>query len=160
MLHLLSKYLPRKTLIELYKLYIRPYLDYGDIIYHLPCKICDYHQHVTLNTRMDRLKSPQYSAALAVTGEWRGKSQEKLYDELGWDRSISIDGVGFLFCYTRILLTQIPKLSYSFRKNNVARQICKRAASYEARFYLHPLSEWNKRDPEIRLSRSVSWFRN
>ena len=27
------------TLIELYKLYVRPYLDYDDIIYHIPHKI-------------------------------------------------------------------------------------------------------------------------
>ena len=31
----LSKYLPRNTLTELYKLYVRPHLDYGDVIYHI-----------------------------------------------------------------------------------------------------------------------------
>ena len=57
MLHLLLKYLPRKTLNELHMLYVRPYLDYGDIIYHIPHKICDNSQHVTLNTRMNRVES-------------------------------------------------------------------------------------------------------
>ena len=71
-LHLLSRYLPRKTLNELYKLYVQPYLDYGDISYRIPHKICDYSQHFTLNNRMDELESVQYSALLAVTGAWRG----------------------------------------------------------------------------------------
>ena len=33
MLRFLSKYLPRHTLNEMYKLYVRPHLDYGDVIY-------------------------------------------------------------------------------------------------------------------------------
>ena len=36
MLKFMSKYLPRSTLNELYKLYVRPHLDYGDVIYHIP----------------------------------------------------------------------------------------------------------------------------
>ena len=32
LLRYLSKYLPRHTLNELYKLYVRPHLDYGDVI--------------------------------------------------------------------------------------------------------------------------------
>ena len=32
-----------------------------------------------------KLESFQYSAALAVTGTWRGTSREKLYIELGWE---------------------------------------------------------------------------
>ena len=34
----LSKYLPRNTLTELYKLHVRPHLDYGDVIYPIPLK--------------------------------------------------------------------------------------------------------------------------
>ena len=36
MLKFMSKYLSRNTLNELYKLYVRPHLDYGDVIYHMP----------------------------------------------------------------------------------------------------------------------------
>ena len=38
-----------------------------------------------LNTNMEKLESVLYSAALAVTGAWRGTSREKLYNELGWE---------------------------------------------------------------------------
>ena len=34
---------------------------------------------------MEKLESVQYSAALTVTGTWRGTSCEKLYTELGWE---------------------------------------------------------------------------
>ena len=147
------------------------YLDYGDIIYHIPHKICDYSQHVTLNNRMDRLESVQYSAALALTGAWRGTSREKLYEELGWEslnlRRWSRRLVLFYKIlntltpdYTKIPIPPIHELSYSLRKKNIVGQIRARTASYEASFYPHCLSEWNKLDPEIRLSSSVSSFKN
>ena len=85
MLRFLSKYLPRHTLNEMYKLYVRPHLDYGDIIYHIPQNICEFSQTVTLTNLMEKLESVQYSAALAVTGAWKGTSRQKIYDELGWE---------------------------------------------------------------------------
>ena len=59
----LSKYVPRDALDQLYKLYVRPHLDYGDIIYHKydPCMSLDI---------TEILEQTQYSAALAVTGAW------------------------------------------------------------------------------------------
>ena len=56
------------------KLYIRPHLGYGDIIYHS--------QRPDL---MSRLEQVQYRAALIVSGCWQGTSRDKLHDELGWE---------------------------------------------------------------------------
>ena len=81
----LSSYLPRHTLNELYKLYERPHLEYGDVIYHIPAKMCAFSLNITLSNMMEELESVQYSAALAVTRTWRGTSREKLYTELGWE---------------------------------------------------------------------------
>lgn len=67
MLRFLSKYLLRHTLNEMYKLYVRPYLNYGDVIYRLPIDICEFGQTVTLTNSMEKLDSVQYSAALAIT---------------------------------------------------------------------------------------------
>ena len=64
----------RKTLDLSYKLYVRPHLDYGDVIYH--------NQREDLMTLVEQV---QYKAALIVTGCWQGSSREKLYDELGWE---------------------------------------------------------------------------
>ena len=85
LLKYLSKYLLRHTLNDLYKLYVRPHLDYGDVIYHIPAKVCEFSQNIILSNLMEKIESVQYSATLAVTGTWRGASREKLYTELGWE---------------------------------------------------------------------------
>ena len=78
MIKCLSKYVCREVLEQIYKLCIRPHLDYGDIIYHKHDP--EMHLHFT-----QKLEQTQYSAALAVTGAWRGTSRQKLYNELGWE---------------------------------------------------------------------------
>ena len=80
-----SKYLPRQILNEMYKLYVRPHLGYGDVIYPIPQKNCEFCHSVVLTNMMEKLESIQYSAALAVAGAWKGTSRDKLCDELGWE---------------------------------------------------------------------------
>ena len=65
--------LPRKSLITIYKVSLRPLIDYGDIIYDEPQNEYFY----------EKLESVQYKAALAITGAIQGSSREKLYHELG-----------------------------------------------------------------------------
>ena len=60
LLKYLSKYMPRKILDLSYKLYVRPLLDYGDVIYH--------DQRMDL---MNLVEQVQYRAALIVTGCWQ-----------------------------------------------------------------------------------------
>ena len=59
-----------------------PHRDYGDAIYHISCKFCEFDENITLPTLMEKLESVQYSAAVAVTGTQKGTSHEKLYAEL------------------------------------------------------------------------------
>ena len=75
MVRYLSKYVSRDVLDQIYKLYVRPHLDYGDIIYHRD------DPQMQLNFTQ-RLEPTQYSAALAVTGAWRGTRRQRLFDEL------------------------------------------------------------------------------
>ena len=63
----------------MYKLYVLPNFDYGDVIYHIPPNKCDLGQGISLNNHMEELESVQYSAGLALTGAWKGTSYEKLY---------------------------------------------------------------------------------
>ena len=65
--------LPRKSLITIYKAFLRPLIDYGDIIYDQPQN----------ESFCEKLESVQYKAALAITGAIQGSSREKLYQELG-----------------------------------------------------------------------------
>ena len=56
--------LPRTSLITIYKLFARPHLDYGDIIYDQTFNE-SFHQ---------RIESIQYNAAIAITDAVRGIS--------------------------------------------------------------------------------------
>ena len=58
---------------------------YGDVTYHIPAKVCEFSGNTISSNLMEKLESVQYSAALAVTGAWRGTSREKLYAELVWE---------------------------------------------------------------------------
>ena len=73
LLRKLHNLLPRSALITIYKAFVRPYLDYGDILYDQAYNMSFHH----------KLESIQYNACLAITGAIRGTSKEKLYQELG-----------------------------------------------------------------------------
>ena len=81
----LSKYLSRDTLNKAYKFYVRPHLDYGDVIYRAPATICEFSRNIILPNLVEKLESVQYSAALAVTGTWRRTSREMFCTELDWE---------------------------------------------------------------------------
>ena len=65
----LSNKLPRQALVTIYKAFLRPRLDYGDIVYDKPDN----------ETFIYKIEKAQSDAALAVTGAIRGTSWEKLY---------------------------------------------------------------------------------
>ena len=73
LLRKLHNLLPRSALITKYKAFVRPHLDYGDILYDQAYNMSFHH----------KLESIQYNACLAITGAIRGTSKEKLYQELG-----------------------------------------------------------------------------
>ena len=79
----LSRYLPTNTLDSIYKSFVRPHLDYCDIIYHEPSKVNAFGQSLT--SIMEEVERIQYRAGLVVTGAWKGSSRTKLYEELGWE---------------------------------------------------------------------------
>ena len=112
MIKQLRQYLATNVLDQIYKMHVRPHLDYCDFIYHIPelkpdsddsdsevdsstiaCDSNDETEYInentnrkiSLNFRMRTLESIQYQAALAVTGAWKGTSTVKIYMELGWE---------------------------------------------------------------------------
>ena len=64
LLRKLQNTLPRPSLLTIYKSFIRPHLDYGDIIY----------DHVYNASFQQKIESIQYNAVLAITGVMRGTS--------------------------------------------------------------------------------------
>ena len=77
----LSKYLPLKTLDQMYKIFVRPHFDYCDVIYHIPQLTNPFHSTITLSSLMKRIGKIKYQTALAITGGWLGSNRNKLYDE-------------------------------------------------------------------------------
>ena len=73
LLQKLHNLLPRSALNTIYKAFVRPYLDYGDILYDQAYNMSFHH----------KLESIQYNACLAITGAIRGTSKENFYQELG-----------------------------------------------------------------------------
>ena len=65
MLLIFSKIIPRHSLLTIYESFIRPHLDYGDMLYDQPNNksLCQKNETV----------------ALAITGAIRGTSLIKLY---------------------------------------------------------------------------------
>ena len=75
----LQNVLPRSALLTIYTPFIRPHLDYGDIIYD---KAFNESFHA-------ELESLQYKATLAITVARRGSSTGKIYEELDLESLIS-----------------------------------------------------------------------
>ena len=165
LLKYLSKYLPRHTLNELCKLSVRPHLDYGDVIYHISSKVCEFSQTVILPNLMEKLESVQYSAALAVTKTL----SEKLYAELGWE-SLSFRRLSrrlTLFykilnnltpLYTKEPIPTLHQANYSLRHQDTVGRMRARTEKFKSSFYPDCISKRNKLDPEIRLAPSVAIF--
>ena len=69
----LYHYISHDPLVTVYRSFIRPHLDYADVIFDKPSNA----------TFSNRIESAQYNSTLAITGTIRGTSMEKLYQELG-----------------------------------------------------------------------------
>ena len=79
----------RHSLITIYKTFIRPHLDYSEVIYDRAFNE-SFHQ---------RLESIQYNAAIAITGTIRGTSLEKVFQELGLETLKSRRWSGKLYLF-------------------------------------------------------------
>ena len=108
--------MPRKSLITIYKVSLRPLIDYGDIIYDQPNN----------NSFCEKLEVIQYKAALAITGAIKGNSRDRIYAELGLEPLKDRRWYKRLTCMFKImneqaphyLINLIPKCNQSIRTRN------------------------------------------
>ena len=98
----LAHVLPRQSLITIYKSFIRPHLDYGDIIFDQP-------NNESFCNLIERV---QYNVALAITGAIKGISQLKIDNELGFESLKFRRWFRRLCVFYKIKTTQIPKYLY------------------------------------------------
>lgn len=79
----ISRYVPRRSLDQIYKSFVRSKVEYGDVIFHQPPTI--FQSYENQSDQMKKIESVQYNAALAVSGAWNKTSRNKVYQELGWE---------------------------------------------------------------------------
>ena len=159
----MSKYVSRDVLAQMYKLYVRPHLDYGHLIYHKD----DPKVSLSLTKR---LESVLYTAALAVTGTWKGTKKINSFTNLVGSISMTDEGIVGENIFFRLLKGDAPEhmtvpmpqpkhLNYSLREQNVFEPLATRTRGYYDSYYPHCLREWNKLDPSPRSTDSLSKFK-
>ena len=153
----------RDVLDQIYKLYVRPHLDYGGIIYHR-------HDPEFKLGFTKRLESTQYSAALAVSGAWRGTNTDKLYEELGWEILYYRRWYRRLCHFYKLRNNQRPLYLYSeiprertfhhnLRRANVYEANAKSTDRFSHTYFQNCMREWNQLDESIKISPTVSVFK-
>ena len=156
----LQNILPREPLLTIYKSFVRPHLNYDDVIYDQHC----------YNSFHQKLESIQYNAALAITGAIRGSSREKRYQELGLE-SLKQRWWFRKRCYfLKITKNQFPKYlfdkipttrtAYKTRNNidNIPRFNVKHNF-FKNSFFPSTVIEWNNLDKSISCSESLAFLR-
>ena len=112
---------------------------------------------------MNTLERIQYHAALAITGTWKGKNLNMIYDGLGWEYLTDRHWSRRLFHFYKIqnsltppyFKTPLPPIRthrFGSRSVNVIKEIRCKSKSYSNSFYPDSIRCWNKIGPELRNS--------
>ena len=91
LLRKLSNLLPRQALVTIYKAFVRPHLDYGDVLY----------DQAFNNSFHVKIESTQFTAAI------RGTSREKIYQELGLESLNFVVGTENFISFIKFSKTSI-----------------------------------------------------
>ena len=141
------------SLPAIYKSFIRPHLDYGDVIYD---------QAYTVSFQQ-KIEFVQDTTELASTGAIRGTSKEKHYHELGLETLEKRKWYRKLYCFYKISRHQSPKYlfniiptsirPYSTRNANNFSQFKVKHNFFQNSFFSSVVIEWNKLDQSIRTQK-------
>ena len=155
----LRNLLPRSALISIYKAFVRPYLDYGDILYDQAYNTPFHH----------KLESIQYNSSLAITGAIRGTSKERFYQELSleslqlrrWYRKLGIFYKSYESKNPQYLFKQILEKNHAYTTRNIDNIPCfKIRHNFKNSFFPSTMIEWNNLDPTLLNSESFVVFKN
>ena len=145
----LQSVLPKEALLAVYKSFIWPQFDYGDVIY-------DQSYYDSFHTKVE---SYQHKTALEVTGAIKGSSTERLYQELGiedlgwrrWFRKLCFSykilknkSPPFLFN----LIRSSSRMHTTWNSDNIA-YFKVRHNFFKKYFFPSAIREWSKLDLEI-----------
>ena len=151
--------LPRQALVTIYKAFIRPHLDYGDVLY----------DQAFNNSFHAKMESIQYNACLAITGAIRGTSREKIYQELGLESLQLRRWYRKLCLFSKVFKTEHPKYicylipvrcaSYAISTESNIPLIKTKHNFCKNYFFPSAIIEWNNLDPNLSNSDSISVFK-
>ena len=156
----LRRYLSRNYLLTFYKTFIRPHLDYRDVVYEYPGSA----------SFMQKLESVHYNASSAITGSFRGTSRDKLYSELG------LESLADRWFYRRLvafyetvnkkapqyLIDYLPTqdlASINLRKIPAIYPLDARTERYRNYFFSYCISQWNNLNSRIKNLPSIATFK-
>ena len=141
--------LPRQDLVTIYKAFIRPHLDYGDVVY----------DQASNNSFQAKMESIQYNACLTITGAIRGTPREKIYQELGleslqlrcWYRKLCLFYKFFKNEHPKYLFHLIPVrcTPYATRTEGNIPLIKTKHIFFKNSFFPSAIIEWNNLDPNL-----------
>ena len=144
MLKFISRYVSRDVLDKLYKMYIRPHLDYGDVIYH-----------GQVQENSDLAESIQYQAALIVTNCWQSTSREKIYKELGWESLYDRRHYRRLVMYYKIKSNFTP----DYLKTYIDKFPITRTMRFSQSFFPYCSIHWNNLPDSIKYLPTLSKYK-
>ena len=159
LLRKLQNLLPREALTTIYKAFVRPHLDYGDVLFDQAFN-ASFHE---------KLESIQYNACRALTGTIRGTSKEKLYQEVGleslqlrrWYRKLCLFYKIFKNKSPAYLFNLIPARNthYSLRTSDNIPCFNTKHSFFKNSFFPSTIIEWNKLDLTLRKCDSFNVFK-
>jgi hypothetical protein len=169
----LKKWVAHPVLETVYKLYVRPHLDYCDTVYH---KASPANGETTIfrkETKIAILKEVetiQYKAARIITGAWDKSNRLALYKNLGWEsledrrtmRKLCILHETLENKFPRYLSAIVEKQQHVSKRLQDARILVEIPSNrlLGQSFFPSTISDWNKLDQETRLVKSRAKFKN
>ena len=150
------------NLLSIYKSFIRPNLDYGDILY-------DKANNENFQNKIEKL---QYRACLAITGAIQGTSREKNCDKLGLHSLAKLRWGSKLIFFYKIVNHLPPDYPYFYldfysqgnyhlrsASTSVIRPFPSRTKSFKKPFFPYFINEWNNLTVEISNAKSINIFK-
>ena len=147
MMKKLSTSVSRQSLLTIYKSFVRPILDYGDIIYDKPHK----------GSFIEKIERVQYNACLVITGAFKGTSRERLYQELGleslkdrrWHRKMcvffhkTVKRLSPKYLTSYLQLHNNPIYQTRSTAKNIVKLTASRTVNFNNSFFPLCSQEWN-----------------
>ena len=158
----LSVNVSRNALLTIYKSFIRPHLDYGDILYHKS-------ENENFQNKLEKV---QYRACLAITCAIQGTSREKLYGELGLHSQSKRRLCNKLFfsykisnrllpIYLFLYLTFPSQENYPLRSalTNKTNVNPSRTKTFKKTFSPYSINEWSNLNTKVRNAKLIKYFK-